>query len=53
MPSTPGAVALDRLDEVISFLEQDENRYYVELDLIHQLRDQLAQTINLTDTADE
>lgn len=53
MPASTGTEMLERLDEVIAILERNENRFYVEIDLAHQLRDQLAQTIDLTDSTDE
>lgn len=38
---------LERVDEIIITLEPDENRFYVVLDLAHQLRDELTQLIAL------
>lgn len=37
---------LDQLDELISMFEQDENRFYVVLDIAHQLRDELSQVVD-------
>jgi hypothetical protein len=53
MPSTPGTEILDHLDEVIALLERNELRFYVEIDLAHQLRGHLAQTIELANSDDE
>jgi hypothetical protein len=40
---------LERVDDFIAALEQDENRFYVAIDLAHQLRDELSQTIELAE----
>jgi hypothetical protein len=53
MSVSPGTEILERLDEVIGYLERDENRFYVEIDLAHQLRDHFAQSIDLADSIDE
>jgi hypothetical protein len=36
---------VDQMDQIIASLDQDENRFYVVLDLAHQLRDELSQVI--------
>jgi hypothetical protein len=41
------AEMLDRLDQMIASFEQDENRFYVIIDLAYQMRDELRQTIAL------
>ena len=38
---------LERVDEIIATLEHDENRFYVVIDIAHQLRDELAQIMEL------
>lgn len=40
---------LERVDEIINTLEQDDNRFYVVIDIAHQLRDELTQIMNLAD----
>jgi hypothetical protein len=53
MSAFSGTDIIERLDEIITVLEQNENQFYVEIDLAHQLRDQLAQTIDLSNTSNE
>lgn len=36
---------LDLMDQIVASLARDENRYYVVIDLAHQLRDELTQVI--------
>lgn len=38
---------LERLDQMIASFEQDENRFYLILDLAYQMRDELRQSIAL------
>ena len=42
---------LQSVDEFISVLEQDENRFYVVLDLAHQLRDEFISATGVDNSA--
>lgn len=44
---------VDRVDEMIATFEHDENRFYVVIDIAHQLRDELQQLITLDPAEDE
>ena len=47
MDILPVAELLDLVDQIVASLDQDENRFYVVLDLAHQLRDELSQVIEM------
>lgn len=38
---------ISRIDEIISALDQDENRFYIIIDLAHQLREELHLAISV------
>lgn len=45
MDLLPPTEILDTLDAIIASLEVDENRFYVAIDIAHQLRDELTQIV--------
>lgn len=47
--NTSLADLLERVDEIIAALEIEENRFYVVIDIAHQLRDELTQIMELVE----
>ena len=45
----PPAELLNTLDAMLLVLESDENKFYIAIDLAHQLRDELSQTLHHED----
>lgn len=44
--ANPDDPLVERVQELIQLFQQDENRFYVELDIAHQLLEQLTITID-------
>lgn len=44
---------VERIEELIQLFQSDENRFYVELDIAHQLLEHLTLTIERSNTLGE
>jgi CRISPR/Cas system-associated endonuclease Cas1 len=49
MSRIPPAELLTTLDAILAFLEADENRFYIAIDIAHQLRDEVIQVLHHID----